>query len=98
MASIRAEAPHADLAFLPLDQADIESIRGAAALAAKAPRIDALINNAGVTVPTWKTTRQGFELQFGVCCPSSAKPRDRGSSSPAAGNTRARPSNGMIWG
>ncbi|MBB4188541.1 NAD(P)-dependent dehydrogenase (short-subunit alcohol dehydrogenase family) [Sinorhizobium terangae] len=66
MASIRAEAPQADLAFLPLDQADIESIRAAAALAAKEPRIDALINNAGVTVPTRQTTRQGFELQFGV--------------------------------
>lgn len=65
-ARIRAEAPQADLAFLPLDQADIESIRGAAALAAKEPRIDALINNAGVTVPTRKLTRQGFELQLGV--------------------------------
>ncbi|RWD60950.1 MAG: SDR family NAD(P)-dependent oxidoreductase [Mesorhizobium sp.] len=66
MARIRAETPRADLAFLPLDQADIESIRDAAALASKEPRIDALINNAGLTVPTRKLTRQGFEVQFGV--------------------------------
>ena len=48
MSKIRALAPHADLTFLPLDQADLVSIRAAAELAAKEPRIDSLVNNAGV--------------------------------------------------
>ncbi|WP_038933613.1 oxidoreductase [Bradyrhizobium japonicum] len=66
MARIREATPKADLAFLPLDQADLASIRTAAELAAKEPRIDALINNAGVMTPPLARTKQGFELQFGV--------------------------------
>jgi len=66
MARIREATPKADLAFLPLDQADLASIRTAAELAAKEPRIDALINNAGVMTPPLMRTKQGFELQFGV--------------------------------
>lgn len=56
----------ADVAFLPLDQADLDSVRAAADLAAQEPRIDALINNAGVMRPPLTRTKQGFELQFGV--------------------------------
>ena len=59
-------APEADVAFLPLDQADLASVHVAAELAAKEPRLDALINNAGVMRPPLTRTRQGFELQFGV--------------------------------
>jgi NAD(P)-dependent dehydrogenase (short-subunit alcohol dehydrogenase family) len=66
MARIAAETPRADLAFLPLDQADLGSVRAAAELAAKEPRIDALINNAGVMMPPLSRTAQGFELQLGV--------------------------------
>ena len=66
MAKIRSLTPEADLAFLSLDQADLESIRAAAALAAKEPRIDGLINNAGVMNTPLMRTKQGFELQFGV--------------------------------
>ncbi|MEW6438611.1 MAG: oxidoreductase [Pseudomonadota bacterium] len=66
MARIWLTSPRADLDVLPLDQADLMSVRNAADLAAKEPRIDALINNAGVMVPTLKRTTQGFELQFGV--------------------------------
>lgn len=66
MAQIRRTAPGADLVFLPLDQADLESVRAAAAQAAKEKRIDALINNAGVMTPPLTRTKQGFELQFGV--------------------------------
>jgi NAD(P)-dependent dehydrogenase (short-subunit alcohol dehydrogenase family) len=66
MARIREETSSADLAFLPLDQADLHSIRSAAELAAKAPRLDVLINNAGVMFPPLTRTAQGFELQFGV--------------------------------
>lgn len=66
MAAIRRKAPGADLSFLPLDQADLASVRAAAEAAAREPRIDALINNAGVMTPPLTRTRQGFELQFGV--------------------------------
>lgn len=66
ISKIRRKTPGADLAFLPLDLANLASVRKAAELAAREPRIDVLINNAGVTVPTRQTTAQGFELQFGV--------------------------------
>lgn len=66
MVQIRQATPEADLAFLPLDQADLASVRKAAELAAKEARIDVLVNNAGVMTPPLLRTKQGFELQFGV--------------------------------
>ena len=66
MRRIGAEVGGADLAFLPLDQADLDSVRSAAELAAKEPRIDVLLNNAGVMMPPLSRTAQGSELQFGV--------------------------------
>ena len=66
MAQIGRETSGADLAFLPLDQADIASVRTAAELADKEPRLDVLLNNAGVMFPPLTRTVQGFELQFGV--------------------------------
>lgn len=66
MLAIRKTAPDADLAFLPLDQADLASVRRAAELASGEPRIDVLLNNAGVMFPPLTRTRDGFELQFGV--------------------------------
>lgn len=66
MARIRQASPKADLAFLPLDQADLASVRAAAEQAAREPRIDALVNNAGVMFPPLTRTKQGFELQLGV--------------------------------
>lgn len=66
MDRIRSSTPGADLAFLPLDQADLDSVRAAAAQVQGEPRIDALINNAGVMYPPLTRTAQGFELQFGV--------------------------------
>lgn len=66
MRRIATEVSGADLAFLPLDQADLASVRAAADLAAKEPRIDVLLNNAGVMIPPLSRTAQGFELQFGV--------------------------------
>ncbi|WP_068071815.1 oxidoreductase [Novosphingobium lentum] len=65
MARIAAEVPGAALRFVPLDQADIASVRAAAALLADEP-IDVLVNNAGVMVPPLTRTAQGRELQFGV--------------------------------
>src|SRR6266568_894962 len=66
VARIKQQTPNAYLAWLPLDLGDIESVRAAVANASKAPRIDALINNAGVMNPPLTRTKQGFELQFGV--------------------------------
>lgn len=66
MARIHAEVPGADLAFLPCDQADLGSLRRAAEIVAQEPRIDVLVNNAGVMIPPLLRTADGFELQFGV--------------------------------
>ncbi len=50
-----------------LDLTSLESIRSAAAdLRAEHPRIDLLINNAGVMHTPRQTTADGFELQFGT--------------------------------
>src|SRR5437763_10087633 len=63
---IKRITPNADLAWLPLDLGDLDSVRAAAEIAAKEPRIDALINNAGLMNPPLMRTKQGFESQFGV--------------------------------
>jgi len=66
-ARIAGTAPGADVTVQPLDLASLESIRAAAgALRARHPRIDLLVNNAGVMFPPRQTTRDGFELQFGT--------------------------------
>jgi NAD(P)-dependent dehydrogenase (short-subunit alcohol dehydrogenase family) len=50
-----------------LDLASLESVRKAAAdLAGRFPQFDLLINNAGVMVPPYGLTKDGFELQFGT--------------------------------
>jgi NAD(P)-dependent dehydrogenase (short-subunit alcohol dehydrogenase family) len=66
IARIKRITPNADLVWLPLDLGDLDSVRTAAEIAAKEPRIDALINNAGIMNPPLTRTRQGFESQFGV--------------------------------
>ncbi|MDR6511605.1 NAD(P)-dependent dehydrogenase (short-subunit alcohol dehydrogenase family) [Novosphingobium capsulatum] len=66
MRRIRRETPAADLAFIPLDLADLASARRAAERAGTEPRLDVLINNAGVQDPKRRRTAQGFEQTFGV--------------------------------
>lgn len=66
MDRIRADVPKADLSFLSLDLADLDQVREAANAVLAGPRIDVLINNAGVMIPPKTLTRQGYELQFGV--------------------------------
>ena len=56
-----------DVTVQALDLTSLDSIRSAAAdLRAAHPRIDLLINNAGVMFTPKQTTADGFELQFGT--------------------------------
>jgi NAD(P)-dependent dehydrogenase (short-subunit alcohol dehydrogenase family) len=66
IARIKRITPNADLVWLPLDLGDLDSVRTAAEIAAKEPRIDALINNAGIMNLPLTRTKQGFESHFGV--------------------------------
>jgi NAD(P)-dependent dehydrogenase (short-subunit alcohol dehydrogenase family) len=66
MDRIRADVPSAELSFQPLDLADLDQVRDAAKAVLAGPRIDVLVNNAGVMIPPRTLTKQGYELQFGV--------------------------------
>jgi NAD(P)-dependent dehydrogenase (short-subunit alcohol dehydrogenase family) len=66
-ARILGTSPRADVTVQPLDVGSLQSIRTAAAeLKSAHPRIDLLINNAGVMYPPKQVTKDGFELQFGT--------------------------------
>ena len=62
-----ADRIKANVAVQRLDLASLVSIRDAAEHIRKLhPRIDLLVNNAGVMVPPYTRTEDGFELQLGV--------------------------------
>ncbi|HEX2212048.1 MAG TPA: oxidoreductase, partial [Mycobacterium sp.] len=65
---IKKTAPNAAVTLVQLDLASLDSVRNAAEEIRTAhPRVDLLINNAGVMyVPTRETTAEGFEMQFGT--------------------------------
>ena len=64
---IRLAVKDAALDIIQLDLADLASIRGfAEAFLARYTRLDLLINNAGVMIPPFTQTKDGFELQFGA--------------------------------
>ncbi|MGO4441883.1 SDR family NAD(P)-dependent oxidoreductase [Mycobacterium sp. 2YAF39] len=64
---IKSASPHAVASVQELDLTSLESIRAAAvALRTAHPRIDLLINNAGVMHTPRAATKDGFELQFGT--------------------------------
>ncbi len=66
-ARIAGTAPGADVMVQRLDLTSLDSVRAAAGeLRAQHPRIDLLVNNAGVMFPPKRTTRDGFELQLGT--------------------------------
>src|SRR5882757_11430073 len=66
-ARIAETAPGAELTVQPLDLTSLTSVRAAAAeLRDRHPKIDLLVNNAGVMNPPRQVTRDGFELQFGT--------------------------------
>lgn len=63
---INRDCPQAAVEVRQLDLSSLASVREAAeALGAAHPRIDLLINNAGVMYTPKQTTVDGFELQFG---------------------------------
>lgn len=64
---IQRERPAAKLSVAALDLSDLESVSAfARAFSASHERLELLVNNAGVMVPPFGRTAQGFELQFGV--------------------------------
>ena len=66
VAGLRASTGNDAVSFLPLDLADLGSVRAcAASFLALGEPLHGLVNNAGV-VRTRGLTRQGFELMFGV--------------------------------
>lgn len=66
-AQIKDRHPDANIALQELDLASLDSVRAAARdLNAAHPRINLLINNAGVSATPKASTKDGFELQFGT--------------------------------
>ncbi len=64
---ILREKPAGSARLQLLDLSDLDSVAAfAATFAAAHSRLDLLIDNAGVMVPPFSRTRQGFELQFGT--------------------------------
>jgi NAD(P)-dependent dehydrogenase (short-subunit alcohol dehydrogenase family) len=65
VAELTAQHPGARLEVRRLDLADLDSVRTfAARLHGYLPRLDVLVNNAGVMAPPRTLTAQGHELQF----------------------------------
>jgi NAD(P)-dependent dehydrogenase (short-subunit alcohol dehydrogenase family) len=64
---LRGAVPKADARFVPLDLGTLASVeRFAAELAGEEEKIDLLVNNAGVMMPPYGRTADGFELQLGT--------------------------------
>jgi NAD(P)-dependent dehydrogenase (short-subunit alcohol dehydrogenase family) len=64
---LRAAVPDADARFEPLDLGSLASVRAfAEKLRASEPRLDLLVNNAGVMMPPYGKTADGFETQLGT--------------------------------
>ena len=64
---IRQQHPQAALVVMPLDLAELSSVRRFAAdFQEKHTHLDMLINNAGVMAIPFAQTVNGFEMQFGV--------------------------------
>lgn len=66
-ANIVKEVPNATLEVLQIDLSSLNSVRNfAKAFQAKFDRLDVLVNNAGVMMPPYTKTEDGFELQLGA--------------------------------
>jgi NAD(P)-dependent dehydrogenase (short-subunit alcohol dehydrogenase family) len=67
VSQIRSTGPDADVRPVHLDLASLGSVRQAAAeILAHCPRLDLLINNAGVMYVPFQRTEDGFELTLGT--------------------------------
>lgn len=65
--TILKTVPNADVDILQIDLSRLSSVRDFATnYQAKYNRLDILINNAGVMMPPYTKTEDGFELQFGA--------------------------------
>lgn len=66
-AQILEHHPSASVQTAPLDLANLESVEAFSnAYCQRHETLDLLINNAGLMIPPFGTTKQGFELQFGT--------------------------------
>ncbi len=64
---ITSDVPGAKLRIIRLDLADLEAVREfAEQFKAHYERLDLLINNAGIMIPPYTQTKDGFEVQFGA--------------------------------
>ncbi len=64
---IKTLNPAGNVVVMPLDLGDLDSVRAfATSFRAQYDRLDLLINNAGVMIPPYGKTVQGFEKQFGI--------------------------------
>ncbi len=65
---IRQTVPDASLDVMSMDLSSLASVRSVASQVARMyPRLDMLVNNAGVmAIPQRQETQDGFEMQFGV--------------------------------
>src|SRR5882724_5332031 len=64
---LAATIPGAEADIVALDLSDLDSVRRASQeIRTRYPRLDLLINNAGLMMPPYGTTKDGFELQFGT--------------------------------
>jgi NAD(P)-dependent dehydrogenase (short-subunit alcohol dehydrogenase family) len=67
IARMQQAVPEGQFHFLPLDLADLASVKVCAErFKERHDRLDLLINNAGVMIPPYTQTNDGFELQFGT--------------------------------
>jgi NAD(P)-dependent dehydrogenase (short-subunit alcohol dehydrogenase family) len=66
LARVRHAHPGADIDLVEIDLADLASVRKAAEVVASEPRLDVLVNNAGVMWNPKTITKDGFESQFGI--------------------------------
>jgi retinol dehydrogenase 12 len=65
IAEIKQATGSSDVSFVTLDLADLDSVRACAGALHTGPKIDLLVNNAGLGGIRGKT-KQGFELAFGT--------------------------------
>jgi len=66
LARIADVHPAVDVTLVEIDLSDLTSVRAAAEVVAREPRLDVLVNNAGVMWNPKTITKDGFESQFGI--------------------------------